>query len=248
MGGVMSEILSRLNSGAKPASAGAYINGVAPAIARPAGVITYQDWFCYAFTGAAPCASSVTESWIKLALVTYELSLVRGNTVVDQLRTGTLASGAAQQVTDGYSVFTGKGRCSGCHSGSNFSDELQHQSGPLNAAGSPVLAKTPTLRQLALTYPYFHDGSNGLSNLPTWCQYTDATNPAGAALCRVVEFYNQGACRTTDMIPIRTYGGPAAAPQTTQVTVPDVSCDSESVSLGLAPAEAQSLVEFLLAM
>jgi len=71
-------------------------------------------------------------------------------------------SEAAQR---GLKLFVGKGTCSSCHSGPNFSDGELHDNGfsVLAAKGraDPGLAvkfKVPTLRHLLLTAPYGHHG------------------------------------------------------------------------------------------
>jgi cytochrome c peroxidase len=254
MGGVMARILQRLDGGAVPGTTGgAYQNvlGASPALARPSGVTTYRQWFCVAFTTAGVgCTNTITERWLKLALATYELSLLDANSPVDRMRAGLTytdevrAGEATMSISRGYRVFRDKGRCAGCHSGSNYSDELRHQSGPLAADGRPVSTKTPTLRALSQTHPYFRDGGNGLSTTPAWCPY-GAQDPAGEALCRVVEFYNQGACRMDDTITVRNHASVNAAPVARALVVPDVSCDPESVSLGLSAQESRDLVAFL---
>jgi len=251
MGGELNAILSRINgvgaSAAEPGrSAGPFVNVVGN-IAPPRGVRTYKQWFCLAFKGTQSCADTFTREHLKLALATYELSLFRGGSDVDRMRTG-------EQVTDavsvgrytmslrrGFEVFSGKGRCLGCHSGSNYSDELTHMSGPLGQDGAPVTMKTPTLRGLVDTFPYFHDGQNGGSLHPSWCQYP-ASDAAGDALCRVVAFYDKGACRMADTIQVRAN---STAKDMQPLVVDDVSCDVESVSLGLSEQESRDLVEFL---
>lgn len=257
MGGSMTHILARLNGRAIPGSTGgAYQNvvGTRPASTRPSGVINYRQWFCVAFTTeGAGCNKAITEQWLKTALVVYELSLLRANSPVDRMRAGlsyqdTVRAGSAtMSLARGYQVFRDKGRCAGCHSGSNYSDELRHQSGPLGADGRPFSAKTPTLRALSLTHPYFRDGSSGVAQTPAWCPY-GAENPAGQALCRVVEFYNGGACRMDDTITVRNHAAANAAPTPATVVVPDVSCDPESVSLGLTAQESRDLVAFLVSL
>jgi cytochrome c peroxidase len=88
----------------------------------------------------------------------------------------------------GLLVFRGKGGCSGCHIGSNFTDERFHNTGVAWRDGKLVdegrflvsenprdrgAFKTPTLRDVARTAPYMHDGSL-------------------ATLEDVVEFYSEG--------------------------------------------------------
>ncbi|MBL8828943.1 MAG: c-type cytochrome [Planctomycetaceae bacterium] len=69
--------------------------------------------------------------------------------------------------------FTDKGSCTACHVGANLSDEQYHNIGVGMAAEKPDLGrfevtkqekdkgafKTPTIRNVALTAPYMHDGS-----------------------------------------------------------------------------------------
>jgi cytochrome c peroxidase len=69
----------------------------------------------------------------------------------------------------GRQLFNGKANCIACHSGSNLTDNSFHDIG-LNNSGPDRQAatarsddqfrhKTPTLRNVAFTAPYFHDGS-----------------------------------------------------------------------------------------
>jgi cytochrome c peroxidase len=63
-------------------------------------------------------------------------------------------------------VFRGKGNCTACHVGPNFTDERLHntgvawRTGRLTDDGGGLGAfRTPTLREIARTAPYMHDGS-----------------------------------------------------------------------------------------
>jgi cytochrome c peroxidase len=81
-------------------------------------------------------------------------------------------------------VFFGKANCTVCHAGPTFTDERFHNTGVSND-DAPSRAsvtgrrndegrfKVPSLRNVALTGPYMHDGSL-------------------ATLEAVVEFYNRG--------------------------------------------------------
>lgn len=105
------------------------------------------------------------------ALSAYERTLLCGATAWD---TGTM--NAAQQ--RGWELFRGKAACSTCHSGDNFSDGQFHRmgigwpdagdppetadKGRTDASKDPADAgkfRTPTLRHVTKTAPYFHDGS-----------------------------------------------------------------------------------------
>ena len=68
----------------------------------------------------------------------------------------------------GLQVFRGKGNCTACHVGPNFTDERLHNTGVAwrdgrlaDDRGRAVdgAFKTPTLREIARTAPYMHDGS-----------------------------------------------------------------------------------------
>ena len=75
-------------------------------------------------------------------------------------------------------MFEGKGRCTACHSGSSYTDESMHASGP-----SGVPTKTPTLRKIAVTGPYFRDASK-------------------ATLADVVSHYNAGGFKKSDPLAV----------------------------------------------
>jgi cytochrome c peroxidase len=73
----------------------------------------------------------------------------------------------------GGELFFGKASCTACHVGANFTDELYHNLGVGMDAADPDLGrfaitknekekgafKTPTIRNVELTAPYMHDGS-----------------------------------------------------------------------------------------
>ena len=66
-------------------------------------------------------------------------------------------------------LFTGKASCSACHTGASFTDNSFHNIGvpgtdegraAINkSVGDKGAFKTPTLREIARTAPYMHDGS-----------------------------------------------------------------------------------------
>ncbi len=117
------------------------------------------------------------------ALASFERVLLTGNTRVDRFRAGEVAALGPSEL-HGLWLYESRGQCWRCHSGPNFTDEAYHNTGvgwpndPGRAAHTKQDAdrgrfKTPTLRGLAHTAPYMHDGS-----LKT--------------LEEVVEFYNKG--------------------------------------------------------
>jgi cytochrome c peroxidase len=78
----------------------------------------------------------------------------------------------------GLALFRGKARCNTCHIGPNFTDENFHNTGVAWKEGKladPGAGdgnfKVPTLREVARTAPYMHDGS--LNTLEEVVDYYD---------------------------------------------------------------------------
>ena len=119
---------------------------------------------------------------IAQALASYVRSILSGNSPFDRFVNGDRRALSTTE-QEGLRVFRGKGNCTACHVGPNFTDERTHNTGvawrPIPAAdrgaaaagsGETPLAprdegaghgafKTPTLREVARTAPYMHDGS-----------------------------------------------------------------------------------------
>ena len=99
------------------------------------------------------------------ALASYVRTILSGNSPYDRYINGDRkALGAKAQA--GLSVFRGKGRCIVCHAGPTLSDEHLHNTGIAWREGRLVDPgagqgdfKVPTLREVARTAPYMHDGS-----------------------------------------------------------------------------------------
>ena len=113
------------------------------------------------------------------ALATYVRSILSGDSPYDRFIKGNRDALTAEQQL-GLQIFRGKGNCSACHVGPNLTDEKLHNtgvawvSGPLTDKGGGLGDfKTPTLREVARTAPYTHDGSL-------------------ATLEDIVEFYSDG--------------------------------------------------------
>jgi cytochrome c peroxidase len=93
------------------------------------------------------------------ALVTFEQSLVTPGSRFDRWLGGDM-SALSDKEQDGYRLFKSFG-CSSCHQGVNVGGNLLERQGifrPL-VAGSPAIVRVPSLRNVAATAPYFHDGS-----------------------------------------------------------------------------------------
>lgn len=115
------------------------------------------------------------------ALASYIRSLVSGNAPFDRFVSGERTALTLEE-REGLRLFQGRGNCTFCHEGPNFTDEKLHNTGVAWApadeasgqaghildeggagAGGPPTArgafKTPTLREVGRTSPYMHDGS-----------------------------------------------------------------------------------------
>jgi cytochrome c peroxidase len=120
------------------------------------------------FAAAFPAATGVSETSILDALVAYEQSLVSPQTRFDQWVEGDAAA-LTEEEAKGFDIFVGKGGCVSCHGGWRLTDDNFHDVGLPSkdlgrgalASGAPGLPefKTPSLREVARTAPYMHDGS-----------------------------------------------------------------------------------------
>jgi cytochrome c peroxidase len=142
------------------------------------------------------------------ALATYIRSIMSGNSPYDRYINGdrTALSPDAER---GLQIFRGKGNCTACHVGPNFTDERFHNTGvawrsvasgigvvigaptpsaPLDEGRAAITGnvqergafKTPTLREVARTSPYMHDGS--ISSLEDVVDYYDRGGNKNATL------------------------------------------------------------------
>jgi cytochrome c peroxidase len=115
------------------------------------------------------------------ALASYVRSILSGDSPYDRFLNGDRTALSPEQRV-GLQVFRGRGNCTACHVGPNFSDEKLHNTGVAWRELSPSSGevgrfqdegrfvvtgrledhgafKTPTLREVARTAPYMHDGS-----------------------------------------------------------------------------------------
>jgi cytochrome c peroxidase len=104
--------------------------------------------------GHAPDRGSVLD-----ALVTFERTLLTPGSRFDRWLGGDAAALSADE-REGYRLFKSLG-CSSCHQGVNVGGNLFARQGvfrPLVQIG-PKVVRVPSLRNVAETAPYFHDGS-----------------------------------------------------------------------------------------
>ena len=138
------------------------------------------------------------------ALASYVRSILSGGAPYDRFVNGDREALSAEQQA-GLQLFRGKGNCTACHVGPNFTDERTHNTGIAWAGGAGRPGgefldegraaisgkpddrgafKTPTLREVALTAPFMHDGS--LATLDIVVDYYDRGGNAHPQLDREI--------------------------------------------------------------
>jgi cytochrome c peroxidase len=135
------------------------------------------------------------------AIASFQRTILSGNSAVDRFDIGGEEQALSESAQRGLELFRGKARCTRCHSGFNFTDEKFHNLGIGWDTNTVDLGrymvtknpedvgafKTPTLREIARTAPYMHDGRF-------------------KTLEEVVNFYNQGGIanphRDNTLIPL----------------------------------------------
>lgn len=130
---------------------------------------------------------NITTERVGMAIASFQRTKLSGNSAVDKFDVGGDENALSDSAKRGLELFRGKARCTRCHSGFNFTDEKFHNLGIgwdtntvdlgrymlTNNAEDIGAFKTPTLREIARTAPYMHDGRF-------------------KTLEEVVNFYNQG--------------------------------------------------------
>jgi cytochrome c peroxidase len=129
---------------------------------------------------------------IARALAAFERTIVSKDSPADRYAAGDVTA-LPEPAVRGRALFFGRAMCSTCHGGPNFTDGSYHNTGVMSADQGRAAFdrvgefqmrpypffqmrqafKTPSLRNVALTAPYQHDGSE-------------------ASLIEVVTFYNRG--------------------------------------------------------
>ena len=131
---------------------------------------------------AAYGAGDITAENIAKAIAAYERTIISADSAFDRyVRGNDQALGI--EAKRGLALFVGKANCIACHSGPNFTDDSFHNLGVRDAdpgreeivsgVANAHAFKTPGLRNVALTSPYLHDGSE-------------------QSLEAVIRFYNRG--------------------------------------------------------
>lgn len=160
-------------------------------VAKLSKIKGYQKQFQTVF-GAGVSLQGIAD-----AIAAFERTVVSTNSPFDKYVLGDSQAMDAAAVR-GMALFKGKARCLLCHNGPNFTDNRFHnlgvpQVGPLKEdlgrynvtrqEGDKGAFKTPTLRSIAETAPYMHDG-------------------AFKSLEEVVDFKDQGGAPNPNLSPL----------------------------------------------
>jgi len=135
-------------------------------VAKLDAIPGYRRMFAQAYPG-----EPVSGDTIAKAIASYERTILSTESPFDRWMRGD-AMAVSDAAKRGFDVFRGPGNCETCHSGFNFTDNGFHNIGVKDPDGKPDLGryqerkvalmkgafKTPTLRDVALTGPYMHNG------------------------------------------------------------------------------------------
>jgi cytochrome c peroxidase len=132
------------------------------------------------FAAAFPGEKKVTPDMVASALSEYERTLICNDTAYDKYAAGDKAALSDEQQR-GLDIFLGKGQCAVCHAPPHFSTAMATDGGAYfnvgigtqkaeadvdvgrmkvsNAAADWAAFKPPSLRNVAKSPPYFHNGS-----------------------------------------------------------------------------------------
>ena len=159
-------------------------------IKRLEGHDVYKAKFNSAFPGNGISRSTITQ-----AIVAYEKTIIASDSPFDKFLDGDSSALTSIQ-KKGFELFITKANCIACHNGENLTDGLFHNVGvktndigrsqidkigmsnEFNSTPYPFFStfkafKTPSLRNVGTSAPYFHEGNK-------------------KSLREVVEFYNKG--------------------------------------------------------
>lgn len=142
-------------------------NTHAAVVSTVAKIPGYRALFRKSFDTEEP-----TIELISAAIATFERTVLSGNSPYDRYKAGNKKALSETQIR-GMNVYFNKAKCDACHEGINFTANAYHNIGvgtdkPKPDAGRMDFTKnpadwgafkTPTLREIANTAPYMHDGS-----------------------------------------------------------------------------------------
>jgi len=126
--------------------------------------VRYRDLFARAFPGQNP---ALTMGNAVKAIAAFERTIIAAASPYDRYHYRGENDAVSAAARRGETLFYSQPlSCFRCHGGFNFSDSIEFEGRPrrqppMHATGvaSPGMFKAPSLRNVALTAPYMHDGS-----------------------------------------------------------------------------------------
>jgi len=135
-------------------------------VAKMKKIAGYRKLFMQVF------GEDITIGNVGKAIASFQRTVLSGNSSADRFDMGQEAGAISAAAQHGLLLFREKARCTKCHSGFNFTDEKFHNLGigwddnkvdlgryMVTTNPEEINAfKTPTLREIARSAPYMHDG------------------------------------------------------------------------------------------
>ncbi|WP_035958804.1 cytochrome-c peroxidase [Bryobacter aggregatus] len=170
------------------------------------GIPGYRARFKEVFGSEEFGLSEVTK-----AIATYERIVLSGNSPYDRYKAGNKKAMTAAQIR-GMDVYFTQAKCDQCHEGINLTTNAYHNLGVGMDKASPDEGrfavtknpadwgafKTPTLREIARTAPYMHDGS--LATLEDVVEYYDKGGIANKNLDERIKPLKLTAAQKKDLV------------------------------------------------
>ncbi len=161
--------------------------------------------------------SDVTPENIAKAISAFERTILSGDAPYDRFKAGD-KSALTAEAQRGMKLFFGKAQCSSCHNDHSFSDFSFHNIGIgmekekadlgryeiTKIVGDKGAFKTPTLREIARTGPYMHDGR--FKTLEEVVDYYDKGGFANPQLDEGIFALNLKPEEKTDLVKFLTEG------------------------------------------
>jgi cytochrome c peroxidase len=137
------------------------LKGKEEALLRRIGIEpVYQRLFPEAFPGERPSVQNIAKS-----LAAFQRSIVSARSAYDRYRYDGEEAALSEAAKRGEKIFfsSEKAGCFQCHGGWSFAGPLRFEGGPkalaeLHDTGLGGAFRAPTLRNIAVTAPYMHDG------------------------------------------------------------------------------------------
>jgi cytochrome c peroxidase len=161
--------------------------------------------------------TDATADGIAKAIAAFERTVLSGDAPYDAYVAGDKKA-MSEAAVRGMEVFFNKGHCSACHAGPNFSDAAFHNIGVgmdkkepdegrkviSKLEGDRGAFKTPTLREIARTAPYMHDGS--LKTLEDVVEHYNKGGIANPQLDEEIYALNLTAAEKADLVTFMKEG------------------------------------------